>query len=313
MTGDDVSPREDPRNGGGPGDDPAVDEILDGRRRPETEDEMSLDRLLGALRAPGTADELRGLEATSAAFLSARAEAAAAPGPTLVGGTARRPLAAAGVAVAAVLASVTFVGAAAAAYTGSLPRAAQEWAHEHIGAPSPGAVESTEAHGGASSHPASTSHGSGPAVSATDHAVLGQCVAYTNRPPGVAADAVAVRNLVAAAKAAGKSLDAYCSDVLATGSHGPTARPTPGHKPTAKPTPGHKPTAKPTPGHKPTAKPTPGHEPTARPTPGHEPTARPTPGHEPTAKPTPSHTRKPSTPATSGASDTRPATPGSGR
>jgi hypothetical protein len=265
MTWDDVSPGGTPHDRGVAADDLVVDDLLDGRRRAETEDEMSLDRLLGALRAPGTADELRGLDAAVAAFVQARAEAAAAPAPVLVavGGRNRRSVAA-GVAVAAMLATVSMGAAAAAAYTGSLPRPLQEAAHAVLGAPAPEAdaaeADGAEADGAGrapvtaastASGPTGSALGVGPSVTAGAPELFGLCTAFRDRgPSAVPTGSVAYRNLLAAASAAGKDIQTYCTGVLPGGSHGPSV--TPSGRPTAHPTPSRKPTAHPTPTRKPT-------------------------------------------------------------
>ena len=126
MTGDDVPPTGTPRERGTPGDGSAVDELLDGRRRPETEDDMTLDRLLSALRAPGTADELRGLDTTTAAFVAARAEGARSADVVPFPGRTRRRAATVGVAAVALCALLG--GVAAAAVGGHLPDPLQQLA-----------------------------------------------------------------------------------------------------------------------------------------------------------------------------------------
>ena len=214
---------------------------------------MALDRLLAALSAPGTAEELSGLEAATAAFTRVRADAA----PTshvAVGGRTRRSVAA-GVAVAAVLATVSVGAAAAAAYTGSLPGPLQAAAHAVIGAPapeSPEAAATDERTGDASPSSASgSSHGNGPAVTPGAPALFGLCTAFRDRgPSAVPTDSVAYRDLLAAATAAKTDIAGYCAGVLPGGSHGPSG--TPG-SPTARPTPSGKatPDARPTPSRRP--------------------------------------------------------------
>ncbi|HSN12130.1 MAG TPA: hypothetical protein VLS51_08490, partial [Propionibacteriaceae bacterium] len=246
MTSDDVS-RARAAVGGGPDDDPSLEELLGGGRRPETEDDMTVDRLLRALRAPGTVEELRGLEAATEAFVSARAEVTAAPALAAVGGRARRPLTTAAAAVAAVVASVAFAGAAAAAYTGSLPRPAQEFAHQLLGAPAPGddashpaaAPDGTESQG-SESHGTATQSSSqpvGPDASSGAPALFGLCTAFGDRATSAAATgSTAYQNLLAAATAAHQTVSDYCKGVTAPASshqpgaatsHGPTSHPTP--------------------------------------------------------------------------------------
>lgn len=252
MTSDDVSPGGTPRHSGAPDDGRATDNLLAGLRRAETEDEMALDRLLGALRAPGTAEELRGLEAASAAFVRARAEATPAPALVAVGGRARRSVAA-GAAVAAVLATVSLGAAAAAAYTGSLPRPLQQAAHQVIGAPAPEAAGSDEPSASdrsTSSGSTGSANGSGPAVTPGAPALFGLCTAFRDRgPSALPTGSVAYRDLLAAATAAGTDIDGYCTGVLPAGSRGPSV--TPSNKPTVRPTPSNKPTERPTPSRKP--------------------------------------------------------------
>ena len=252
MTSDDVSPGGIPRDAGAPDDGWATEDLLAGHRRAETEDEMALDRLLGALRAPGTADELRGLEAASAAFVRARAGAVTAPALVAVGGRARRSVAA-GAAVAAVLATVSVGAAAAAAYTGSLPRPLQQAAHQVIGAPAPEAAGSDEPSTSdrpTSSGPTRSATGSGPAVAPGAPALFGLCTAFRDRGPNaVPTGSVAYRDLLAAAAAAGTDIDHYCTGVLPAGSHGPSV--TPSGRPTVRPTPSHATPDRPTPSRKP--------------------------------------------------------------
>jgi hypothetical protein len=252
VTSDDVPFGGTPSIGGVPDDDRTTEDLLAGRRRAGTEDEMTLDRLLDALRAPGTVDELAGLEATSAAFRRARAEASAAPALVAVGGRARRSVTA-GVAVAAVLATVSMGAAAAAAFTGSLPRPLQHVAHQVIGAPD---AENAETHDAApadrtsASGPSGSADGSGPAVTPGAPALFGLCTAFRDRgPSAVPTGSVAYQDLLAAATAAGKDIASYCADALPAGSRGPSV--TPSGRPSVRPTPSTKPTERPSPSRKP--------------------------------------------------------------
>jgi hypothetical protein len=252
MTSSDVSPGGAPREGDGSGDAAAVDDLIDGCRQPETEDDMTLDRLLSALRAPGTADELRGLESTSAVFLAARSEAAASPVVVPIAAGSRRRAVTAGITAAALLATLG-LATTAAAYTGHLPRGLQELASETIGAPAPVETVETAAPTAASGATRSSS-AQGPGVTRSAPALAGLCQAFTDRGAAFAADdAVGYRTLKAAADKAGVSVEAYCA--ANAPSHGPTA--TPSTKPTAKPSPTNKPTAVPSPTSKPTTRPTP--------------------------------------------------------
>jgi hypothetical protein len=105
-------------------------------------------------------------------------------------------------AAAAAAAAVTIGGLATAAYAGALPGAAQQVAHDTIGAPSP------RASSGPSTHPTPV----GP--NATGPAAFGLCTAYEHaKAHGTASQkAVAFRNLAAAAGGAA-NVDAYCATV----------------------------------------------------------------------------------------------------
>jgi hypothetical protein len=125
-------------------------------------------------------------------------------------------------AAAAAVATVALGGVAAAAYTGTLPAPAQQFAHSVIGAPSPqpshrpdipqpghvpGTPQATPARTGAV----------GP--DATGPAAFGLCTAYAHaKAHGTASQkATAFRNLAAAAGGAGK-IAAYCTAVPHPGS-----------------------------------------------------------------------------------------------
>ncbi len=157
------------------------------------------------------------------------------------------------------LATVSMGAAAAAAYTGSLPRPLQEAAHAVLGAPgsraddagSAGADRAPATAASTASGPAGSALGVGPSVTAGAPELFGLCTAFRDRGPSAAATgSVAYRNLLAAATAAGKDIATYCAGVLPGGSHGPSVAPS--GKPTAHPTPSRKPTAHPTPSRKPT-------------------------------------------------------------
>ncbi len=109
-------------------------------------------------------------------------------------------------AAAAVAATATIGGLATAAYAGALPAPAQQFAHDAIGAPSPNA----------SSHPSAQSTPVGP--DATGPAAFGLCTAYDHaKAHGTASQqAVAFRNLAAAAGGAA-NVDAYCATVAHPG------------------------------------------------------------------------------------------------
>jgi hypothetical protein len=116
-------------------------------------------------------------------------------------------------AAAAAAAAVALGGVAAAAYTGTLPAPAQQFAHSMIGAPSPqpsrrpGTPQATPARTGAAGPDAA-----GPAAS-------GLCTAYAHaKAHGTASQkAMAFGNLAAAAGGAAK-IAAYCTKVPHPGS-----------------------------------------------------------------------------------------------
>jgi hypothetical protein len=147
-------------------------------------------------------------------------------------------------AAAAAVAAAALGGVAAAAYTGTLPAPAQQFAHSVIGAPSPqpghrpGTTQPSRRPG--TPQPTAARTGAGP--DAAGPAAAGLCTAYAHaKAHGTAAQkAVAFRNLAAAAGGAAK-IAAYCTAVPRPGSSQPgqpapaPARPA-GH-PTGKPSP----------------------------------------------------------------------------
>lgn len=119
-------------------------------------------------------------------------------------------------------------GTAAAAYTGALPTPAQDFAHTVIGAPAahPAATTSPSATGSASETPSATATATegtstkGPVgPDASGPAMFGLCTAWTAHQAngetanGKADDAVAFKNLAAAAGGADK-IAAYCATIL---------------------------------------------------------------------------------------------------
>jgi hypothetical protein len=112
------------------------DALLDGRRPPETEDEMKVAQLVAALRAPGTPEELRGADAAVSALLAHRATAVA-DGAEVVPFVRPGRRRAAVLVAAGLTGTVLFAGTAAAAATGSLPPVVQGWLHAVVGAPAP--------------------------------------------------------------------------------------------------------------------------------------------------------------------------------
>ena len=164
-------------------------------------------------------------------------------------------------------------GTAAAAYTGSLPTPAQDFAHTVIGAPAARPTAPQDPTEKPTTAPTSTgtpsAKGTRVGPDATGPDAFGLCTAWTQHQTngasvnGKADDSVAFTNLATAAGGPDK-IAAYCANVLAsakpsTGAGKPTTLPTqaatehPG-KPTAKPTqastdhPGGKPTDLPTSG-----------------------------------------------------------------
>ena len=196
---------------GVPGPAPSFENLLEGARAPETEDEMSVVALTTALRAPARPDELASLDSDVAAFGNVRREARTATAAVvpLESRRSRRPAVLAAAAVAGVAASVLFVGTAAAALTGSLPAPLQRVAHNLVGAPEPEADSSTP--------PAA-----GPSAGVTYPATVGLCRAFRERAsadPSMGAAAYAA--LASAASAQGLGVADFCAVVLA-----PAAEPT---------------------------------------------------------------------------------------
>jgi hypothetical protein len=257
----------------------------------------SVATVLDALSAPPTSSELRGEQQAMAAFRVAMSADLTTTSPRSASPRRRRAFALGSLTgvnllVAGVAAAVPVGGLAAAAYTDSLPRALQSFAHRTVGAPAPHVTPSsaaTHAHSprgyGQSSAPASTP--GSPAGSASPKAPVGPdasaaaahglCTAWSHG--GLSPHSTAYTSLAhAAGTPAG--ITTYCAGVLAPA---PSATPTPR---TTHPThPAH-------PSHpvKPTSAATPSH-------PAH-------PSH-PAKKPTPSRRAHPSHPV----APTKPATP----
>ena len=123
---------------GADGPHPEWDDLIDGRRLPETEDEMRVADAVAALQAPGTVDELRGADAAVAALLAAMAAAPAPERESVVVPLAPRRRARTGVIAGSVVAAtLVLTGTAAAAATGSLPAPLQRIAESLVGAPAP--------------------------------------------------------------------------------------------------------------------------------------------------------------------------------
>jgi hypothetical protein len=166
------------------------------------------------------------------------------------------PLAAKATAAVAAAAAAALGGVAAAAYTGTLPAPAQQFAHSMIGAPSPqpshrpGTPQPSHRPGTPQATPA-RSDAVGP--DATGPAAFGLCTAYAHaKAHGTASQkAMAFRNLAAAAGGVAK-IAAYCTAVPHPGnSQSSLAAPAPTHPfgpPASHPTgkPSSQPTAHPT-------------------------------------------------------------------
>ena len=174
-------------------------------------------------------------------------------------------------AAAAVVAAAVLGGVAAAAYTGTLPAPAQQFAHGVIGAPSPqpshrpGTLRPSHRPGIPQATPARTD-AVGP--DATGPAASGLCTAYAHaKAHGTASQkAMAFRNLAAVAGGAAK-IAAYCTAVPHPGSsqssRAASAPTHPAGRPSSHPT--GKPSSRPTP--HPTGRPSsaPTSHPTGRP------------------------------------------------
>jgi hypothetical protein len=151
-------------------------------------------------------------------------------------------------AAVAAAAATALGGVAAAAYTGTLPAPAQQFAHSVIGAPSPSASASPSHRPGTPQATPARTDAVGP--DATGPAGFGLCTAYAHaKAHGTASQkAVAFRNLAAAAGGAAK-IAAYCTAVPHPGSPQPSqpaSAPTrPAGRPASHPT--GKPSSHPTP------------------------------------------------------------------
>ncbi|HST80719.1 MAG TPA: hypothetical protein VLL08_03135 [Kineosporiaceae bacterium] len=225
-----------------------VERLLADRATPGDDDERALAILFTALRSPAVPSELAGREDYLAAFAAAQTLRIAPPQ------SRRKSMLATLLATKTLVAGcalVTVAGTAAAAYTGSLPAALQDVAHQSVGAPA--------AHVSPSSSPDSDRPTARPTLSATPKptaikgtpgpkptgaAARGWCNAFDKGGLGPKSKA---RRALSEAAGGPSHIPAFCALVL----HGATGRPhstdKPGDRPTAKPTnqPG-KPAAKPT-------------------------------------------------------------------
>jgi hypothetical protein len=205
---------------------------------------------LAALTVRPASDELAGEAAALAEFYSR----AGAPVPVRRSRHRRHPLLAplrsGRVAAVAAAAALSLGGFAAAAFAGALPAPAQQFAHHTFGAPAARGTHPTSTHPTsthpASTHPSAATTPAGP--DATGPAAFGLCTAWTHaKAHGTSSQqAVAFRNLAAAAGGVGK-VGAYCAAVPHPGpsssrsshpSGPPTSHPTgpPTSHPTGPPT-----------------------------------------------------------------------------
>lgn len=215
--------------------------------------------LVSAARLPAHDSELVGEDAALAAFVAARDGVSSTHTrhrrksvlSTLIGSK---------LALAAAAGAVTLGGVSAAAFTGSLPDAAQSLAHDVIGAPAAGdtdAADSTDVAetpdqdatktatqtATATDEPTSSPSATPVGPNATGPAAFGLCTAYAAQMrAGHTPDASspAWRNLAAAAGGA-DNVATYCGTVTAPGKS--TAHPT--GSPTSNPGSTHKPTKAP--------------------------------------------------------------------
>src|SRR5215472_2965908 len=169
--------------------------------------------VLGALRAAPASDEAVGKAAALAEFrqqvgVSSQPNRSRRRRPTLLSS-----LLSAKAAAAAAVAVVGLGGVATAAFANALPSAAQQFAHDTIGAPSPHA----SAH--AADKPKAGHSGTPVGPNASGPAAFGLCTAYSHaKHHGTAAQkAVAFRNLEKAAGGAA-NVAAFCTSVSHPGS-----------------------------------------------------------------------------------------------
>jgi len=196
---------------------------------------------LAALTARPASDELAGEAAALAEFYSR----GGVPVPASRSRNRRHPvltsLLSARAAAAAAIAALSLGGVATAAFAGALPAPAQQFAHHTFGAPAARGGQTT------GTHPSATATPAGP--DATGPAAFGLCTAWAHaKAHGTSSQqAVAFRNLAAAAGGA-SNVAAYCAAVPHPGpSSARTAHPTgpPASHPTGPPA--SHPTGPPTP------------------------------------------------------------------
>lgn len=209
-----------------------VDHLLAGDPRVE---DASLTNLFAAATAPATPGELAGEEAIVAAFSrTSRGISPSTPLPSRARSRSMLSTLLAGKVVAAAAAGgIALAGTAAAAYTGNLPDALQDIAHQTIGAP---AVELPDAATERPATPAATPTGR-PATAtpagpdATGAAAKGLCTAWDKG--GLATKSVAYEALVTAAGDATK-IEEFCADVEHPGKAADAATRRPTSAPTAR-------------------------------------------------------------------------------
>lgn len=209
-----------------------VDHLLAGDPRVE---DASLTSLFAAATAPATPAELAGEEAVMAAFT--RASRGTSPSTALPSRSRSRSmlstLLAGKVVAAAAAAGIAIAGTAAAAYTGNLPDALQDMAHQTIGAPP---VELPAAATDRPDTPAATPTGRPASATpvgpvATGAAAHGLCTAWDKG--GLATKSVAFEALVKAAGGEAK-IEAFCATVEHPGTAADAATRRPTSPPTAR-------------------------------------------------------------------------------
>lgn len=216
-----------------------VDRLLAGD--PHVED-ATLKALLAATTAPATPAELAGQESIVAAFTQAYIAGTAGAGisssPSTTTPSRRRSmlstLLASKVVAAAAAGGIAVAGTAAAAYTGNLPDALQDVAHQTIGAPAAelpeAATDRPEAAAATPTGRPATATPVGP--DATGAAAYGLCTAWDKG--GLDTKSVAYEALVKAAGEESK-IEEFCATVEEPGKSGDAAANRPTTTPTARP------------------------------------------------------------------------------
>ena len=212
-----------------------VDRLLAGDPRVE---DPTLTGLLIAATAPATPAELAGEETVLAAFAAAQAGPSRqrSSSPSTSSRARRRSmlstLLAGKVVAAAAAGGIAIAGTAAAAYTGNLPDALQDVAHQTIGAPAAdlpdAATERPEAPEVTPTGRPATATPVGP--DATGAAAFGLCTAWDKG--GLATKSVAYEALVKAAGDESK-IEAFCAEVAQPGKAAEAATKRPTSTPTA--------------------------------------------------------------------------------